>query len=319
MRKILKYILELFKESYFVVFLICFGISSVLLVLTKFSKTYLDTIDIDVKVYNVPQDKIITSNKHLKLKVNVEASGFAFFYYSFQNKTLKIDFQNELSTSKRESIYNIDYGKVQDYFGKHFEINRIVTPSLVYNFAKVSSKKVPVKVKETINFSMGYEIINSIKVKPDSITLFGTENSLGTINYIETSIVQLDKVKETINTDIELNLGNLPSDLKYSTNKVNVFAEVEKFTEKEILLPVEIINAPKDLNYNFFPKKIAIKVFIPLKEFNSLNTSDYKLICDFSQYKGGAQSTLFAELINKPSYVKTFRVMDNKLEFIFLE
>ena len=104
MRKIIRYILELFKESYFVVFLICFGISSVLLVLTKFSKTYSDTIDIDVKVYNVPQDKIITSNKHLKLKVNVEASGFSFLYYSFKNKSFKVDFQNELITDKREYL-----------------------------------------------------------------------------------------------------------------------------------------------------------------------------------------------------------------------
>ena len=100
---------------------------------------------------------------------------------------------------------------------------------------------------------------------------------------------------------------------------MNISAEVEKFTEKEILLPVEIINAPKELNYNFFPKKIVVKVFIPLKEFNTLNTTDYKLICDFSQYKGGSQSTLFAELVNKPSYVKTSRIIDNKLEFIFLE
>ena len=147
--------------------------------------------------------------------------------------------------------------------------------------------------------------------------MFGTDKSLSNINSIETSTIQLDNVKETINADIELNLSSLPDDIKFSTNKVNVFAEVEKFTEKEILTSVEIINAPKKLNYNFFPKKIGVKVFIPLKEFSTLNTSDYKLICDFSQYKGGAQSTLFAELVNKPNYVKTSRIIDNKLEFIF--
>ena len=102
-------------------------------------------------------------------------------------------------------------------------------------------------------------MVQPFRSEPDSVTLIGPESVLKTMTSIRTKTSNFTAINSNIDKSVELDIAKISNQLTYSHKKVMIRAEVEKFTEGTVSVPVTIVNVPEHLNINFFPKEMMLK------------------------------------------------------------
>ena len=145
--------------------------------------------------------------------------------------------------------------------------------------------------------------------------MIGPELVLESINTITTKKLILDNLKSSINENLLLDIQY--TNLKYSNKSVMLFIDVEKSTESVLDIPVSIINVPKDIKLNYYPKMIKISFTVSLDNYQKYSSKDFKIICDFNQIS--LDGKLIPKVINQPNLIKNIRLINNEIQYVFLK
>src|SRR5690606_4243233 len=127
--------------------------------------------------------------------------------------------------------------------------------SISLQFDSLQTKLVPVMPQVNLNFRPQFNISGEVTVDPDSVLISGPAGMIDTLqilyteprtfNDLETSIIQAIRIYNPRRTSL-------------SPERVTLHVPVEKFTEKKITLPVQIINMPENIQIKLFPPQVAV-------------------------------------------------------------
>ena len=312
-------ILSLFRSKKLNVFFVFFMIALSILVLTKLSQTYQGTLVFNVKPTDVKETQVILNDSANQLIITLETHGFNWLNYAFNKPEVKVNLQNDVLQKDSTLIWTERKGfsSISKQFGKDTKVLSINPDTLVFNFDVNQVKKVPIKSNFKIAFKEGYNTLDLITVKPESINIIGPATLLQKIDYITTESKTYEEVKTNINKPIQLILDNISKEIKVSQTQVNFKLEVSKFTEGIITLPVTITNVPEHLSINYFPKQVNVKYSTTIENFNTISKTDFVVQCDYKKVKNN--SFLIPELIQQPKNVKNARVEEQQIEFIITQ
>ena len=311
------YIFKIFKRRNVKRFTFFLGAAFFFLMLTKLSQTYTQSIDLDIKLYNLEDEIVIIDDSLSSPKVAVKAKGFSLLKYMFNSsKTINVDAQNEASKRGNQLLWDIGNNKYQisQVFGNSIEILDIKPDTVYFAFDVLSSKKVPVKLDNDVSYAVGFDIINELKLSQDSVKVIGSKRLIDTVNVIITNKITLDNV----NSDIlrQVTYVNPSPDIEILPKSLELKGVVKRFTEGKFSLPVDLINAPIGKKVNFFPKKIDLIYYVDVENFKNVKPEDFTIVCDFSKLKNQSQNNLELEVVKSSSLVKSNRLAQNRVEFI---
>ncbi len=300
------------KINVFVLFLL---FSFVILIFTKLSKDYTNTIAFGIEKINVPEENVIL-NDSVMLNITLKTHGFKWLRYYISKPKIKIDFSEDVD--KKEAVFL--WNKSKSYldntqFDEQVELLNISPERLTFRYGVNLVKKVPVKLNTTINFKPGYDVSDELVSDPDSITVIGPDVLVSKIDLLETEETIFNDVKSNLEETTKLKLLENTSDLKFSDNSVVIKANVEKFTEGTLKIPVNVINIPKGVTLKYFPKEVNVSYYISLSRFNSVTNKDFKVVCDYTKTIGN-QSLLVPELVKFPKTAKNIKMNQQRIEFI---
>ncbi|WCO00506.1 CdaR family protein [Psychroserpens ponticola] len=292
-----------------------------ILVLSKLSKSYTETLTVAVNYINLPEDKILTNNEDPEVKISVNTYGFNLFASYFYDNTIAIDIENDTYINKGTYVWvaNRALTNIETQLGKNFKIESIKPDTLSFSFGTLSVKKVPVILNSNLSFASGYDSLKKIVLVPDSIKIIGSDSEIKTIDHVETFELRLLDIKENINTTISLKVPEEGHTFKLSQEKIRITADVEKFTEGTLEIPVVINNLPSDIQINYFPKTIKVSYEVSLNEYKSIKTSDFKIECDYLEIKTSNKSYFIPKFVKIPDNVKRVKMKQNKIEYIITE
>ncbi|WP_452221019.1 CdaR family protein [Lacinutrix salivirga] len=299
------------------VFIFFFMFAFIILLITKLSKDYTNTLSFSIKNKNLSEEIILINNNNT-LQVTLKAQGFKFLKYYVKKPNLIIDFKEDVI--KKDTFFlwtkNKGISNIIKQFSKNEDVITINPDSLVFLYDSYSKKRIPIVLNQNIRFNPGYNVLDqSLSLTPDSVTIIGAESIVKYINSVETEQLILENVNENISAWIKLKPIDTVANLKVSHQKVKLNAEVEKFTEGNLSIPIQIINTPKDLEVKFYPKAVKLKFYTSLKAFSSITEKDFKVICDFAKVQDN-QNYMIPELVTVPKAVKTTKIDNKKIEFI---
>ncbi|GGK15295.1 hypothetical protein GCM10007962_06880 [Yeosuana aromativorans] len=294
--------------------------SLIILIFSKLSKEYTNTIPFKIKKVNVPQEYVILKDSNATINITLKAYGFNWLKYYISNPELTIDFKKDVV--KKMSYFVWDKATVfshsDEYFGSQVTLINVSPNELHFKYDTNLVKTVPVIGQVAINFKPGYDMINPYKIEPDSIDVIGPKALVSKIELVKTDSIVLNNVNSDISRLVQL---KKPSDNKgviYSKNQVNIKGRVERFTEGTLKVPINIINVPKDIKVKYFPKEINVVYYTSLKSYSDISAKDFKVICDFNHVSNN-QSFLLPELIKITDKVKTAKINQQHIEFIIEE
>lgn len=302
------------------VFLIFFLLAFFILVLSRLSVNYTSTVKFKVNLENVPEEMIVLNDSLNTLNLTMSTNGFAWLKYYIKTPSIAIDFKNEVRKSDSLFIWSLSrgYAGINLQFGKDIDVKTINPDSLFFKVDINAVKIIPVKPNIEIKFSPGYNVLEDLKTKPDSVKVIGPQSLLNTLNFIETETLKKNNINKPFSTKLKLKIEALDSQILVKTKTVSIDVKTEKFTEGTLSLPINIINVPNNLEVNFFPKTINLSFYTSLESYNAIKESDFEIVCDFNEHSN-TSTYLSPKLVKFPKAIKTSRLHQQKIEYIISE
>ena len=318
MKKLKADILASYKNKKINVFILFLLFAFVILIFTKLSKNYTNTISFSVEKLNIPQENIILKDS-AKINITLKTHGFKWLKYYWSKPKIKIDFSQDIDKKKDVFVWNKSKTYLNNtQFDKEVEILNISPNPITFRFGTNMVKKVPVNFNPKISFYPGFNMTNAINIEPDSITIIGPNTLVSPIKFLEVESVNFNDIRANINEFLSLKLPKNASDLTFSKTQIKLTAQVEKFTEGILKIPISIINAPKNTTLKYFPKAISVSYYVSLSNFNAVTVNDFKVVCDFNSTNEN-ESFLIPKLTKKPNLVKNAKINQQRIEFIITE
>jgi hypothetical protein len=182
---------------------------------------------------------------------------------------------------------------------------------------KIISKKVPVILNSNLSYEKGYKVKGSIKLFPDSIMVSGPENRIDKITKIETNQLVLKNIFTNVNQELDLKIKlDTFKGIVLSDNKIEVFAEIEKYTELTLMIPIKVINIPKDLKITLFPSKVQLVFQVELSEIAKIKADQFVVICDVAYATQNNLPYLIPKILEKPITVNNYHIIPSKIDYI---
>lgn len=287
-----------------------------ILLLTKLSKDYTKTVPFKVALNNLPEDKLIFGDSTHAFNITIRTYGFNLLRYYVTKPNLSLDVAN-IQNKNNHFLWTASAHaeSIRNQFSPNVQIINIQPDSLKFMYDKLAVKQVPIVFNKNISYAKGFDVVGNFILKPDSVKVIGPKFLVDTIHDVKTQTLSLNNVKEPINKPLNLIAPEPISDLKLSKTKITVIANIDQYTEGSIQVPIKIINIPKNVTINYFPKKVTVLYNASVSNYNAIQISDFKVECDYSKLLTNA-SYLIPEITEQPDVVKTARINQKKIEFI---
>ena len=296
---------------------ISFLVASFLIwLLITFSKEYTTVITYAVIYKNIPQNKLLQEVPINTIDITVKASGFKILRSNFKNKKIQLEASN-LQRKEHSKFYFLTKNqvkKIQQQLLFGVELKEIEQDTIYLNLGLLTSKKVALKPNLDINYHIGYDLLNEIKISPDSIVISGPEAQVEKTNYLDLSELKLDDVKSDFSE--EVTILKLNNNFKISDLKTIISGSVDKFTEGKLQVSFTTKNLPKDINLTILSEKVEIVFVVALSNFSKISEASFKVECDYLISEKNNLGYLIPKVILAPDFIKSIKIIPKKIDFL---
>jgi hypothetical protein len=203
----------------------------------------------------------------------------------------------------KEAFVSIDneHFNIQQQLFDNTILNQITTPVIKIAYARLGVKKVKITSEPILKFRAGYLSDSPLTITPDSLLVRGSQDALDTLIIVKTVSFIMEDIFKSFQKVIALeDLTNLQFDIQ----EVNIKQEISRYSEKQFILPIEIINIPKSVIVKLFPPTVTLKATMPLTLLNSINAKDFMFVVDYKLILKNELTGLPIRLVKQPIQVK---------------
>jgi len=305
-----------------VAFLVCLLIATFLWIINALNRTYTKTISVPIKFVNLPKNKVLASELPKEIQAEIKTTGAKLFFIDFnKNKNeIVIDLSNYISKQNQAKSLAINtalsIGNLSKLFNTEIELLKVKPDSIYFSFGKSYHKVVPVEADLQVDFDTLYSYGDRIKINPAFVTIYGDSNLLSQIHTISTEKIVLNNLNKTISQKAVLILPEeWDQRIGLSTSEVELNINVDKFTQLNLEVPIEVIGAPKNAELKTFPNKITISLKVGLLEYDSLSPSQFKAVVYYSDIQKN-KNKLKVKVEQSPDNVKVLKLIPEQVEFL---
>jgi len=112
---------------------------------------------------------------------------------------------------------------------------------------------------------------------------------------------------------------------KYTTQKISfdpkevtVSVEVSEFSQKEIVLPIEVINLPENIIIKLIPSVVTVVFNVSVEEFKEITENDFSLVCDYAK-RNIEENFMIPDLIKSPSGIVNMEFDTKKIDYLIFK
>jgi len=285
-------------------------------VLTKFSKEYDATVEAQIIYRSLPQEALLAEDNPNSFTFDLTANGFEFLFYKLNNPIINLNISQYYKEGQKQII--IDKAEltrlVTEQLEKKVAVKNLSVDRLLVNLNLIEIKKVPIVSAIGFNYKQGYKAIDSIVLKPDSVSVSGPIEFLNEIDSLSTKSLTVENVETNISGTVSINFPDKDG-VTIKPREVSYSLEVAEFAQKKIMLPVTLINVPEDVEIKLMPKIVELTFIISVQNFNSVSAKDFKLVCDYAlRNKDG--NFMLPKLVTKPDNIVDVELDVKKIDFL---
>ncbi len=192
----------------------------------------------------------------------------------------------------------------------------MMSDTLFFDFQEVITKKVPVKPRIQINLAQNYMLDGELVIIPDSIVIKGPRNQVDSIINVLSAKIDLTQLTSNFSKKIAIVIPEELTNTSFSNESVTISGKVSKFSEKKITLQIEIVNLPKDMIVQTFPKKVDVICLGTLEALKELNIADFQVVADYNELRNNNAKKLSLKLRKKPAKLYSAILEETAVEFI---
>ena len=297
------------RSKFFLFFLL---FSFVLWFIAKFSKEYTEIISLEMALENIPATIIPSIQNPPKVEFTLKASGFQFLYYQYLDNRLKINVKEANFESGRASLpIAAQFQDLQEQLLGDTQIINYFPAIIEFDYQEQSAKRLAL-VSPDFKMALGYAI-TSIQFEPDSLDIIGPKDKIKDIKTIQPNYASLDPIKASFES--QLNVSSDDPLITLSKKTISIKVEVDRFSEAKYQLPIEMINAPSNAVFKFFPSQVSLTFSAPLNTLRNIKSDDFKIGADFNQLSENNKSVQI-KVLSSPMGTTNLRLEPKEVQYL---
>jgi YbbR domain-containing protein len=127
--------------------------------------------------------------------------------------------------------------------------------------------------------------------------IYGEDKALNTIDTLYTEALEWTDVSDTVVRRVPL---AVPKGMRAEADSVDVSIVTERFTEKKLIVPLQVKNAPEKYRIRLFPKEVEVNVRVGMAHFAQVQPTDITAVCVYSPER---KETMDVEISYTNSYI----------------
>ncbi|NDW13807.1 YbbR-like domain-containing protein [Bacteroides sp. 214] len=303
------------KSREFFIFLIFFFIASGFWMLQTLNNEYETNFSLPVRLKNVPDDIIMTSEIAPTVQVTVKDRGTVLLNYILGKSffPVNIDFASYTNMGSHIKIASADFGRrVQTQLSASTRLMSIKPDTLEYIYTTGDSKKVPVKLRGKISAGRQYYVSDTLFM-PDSVMAFAPKEILKTLSVAFTEEQLAEEITDTLNIDAKL---TTLKGVKFVPNTVKLSSPVDRYTEKTIEVPLHGINFPPNSILRTFPSKVQVTFQVGMSRFKEITEEDFAIEISHQELRELTSEKYTVKLSVQPKGISNIRINPSEVDFL---
>lgn len=305
-------------KSRFLTFLFFVVISALLWFLIKLTKDYTTQAVFKVTYTEVPVNKWVSSQEQ-NVKLSFVADGFVTLRHYLIRKHKRV-----VEIPLEEITYRLEGGSTYSYNSQYIAEKVAAWLSIpvgnitinddkqFFNMEDLQSKDLSVVVPVDVKTQRQYEVYGPAEVNPSTLTVFGPKTLLDTLDAIYTLPLQAVNANGPVKATLPLDF--LDGSIRSSVATVDVQVRVEKYTEKDLEVPVAVTDT---LQIRFFPECLKLKCMVAIKDYASVTGASFRALADTAQLHQ-LQPLLDVRLDQIPPYVHVLKSEPRQVEYLII-
>ncbi len=307
------------NQRSFFTFFIFLIISTAAWFLVKLSEDYSTQTSFRLRFADVPTDQWVSSDEQ-SVNLSLNTDGFHTLRYKMIREPYRF-----VTISLSEVPYHLENGNTYSFSSQY--VAEKVAERLDVNAADITmndgviyftmdplkSKVVPIAFRPDLKMQRQYGLYGIPTIDPATVTIYGPEEIIDTVRAVRTVMVSKTNVSESFSESVPLDM--LGGRIRCNTKEVRVTVEVEKYTEKDIEVPIRVADNPK---LRFFPETLSVKCLVAMKDYATIVPEDFTVAIDKEQLEA-LQPLLDVRLASWPNTIQILSTHPDKVEYLIVQ
>ena len=303
------------KSREFLIFLFFVFVSFSFWLLQVLNDDYSTELSIPLRMKNVPENVVVTSDIPDELRVGVKDRGTVLVNYMVGHTffPVNIDFLQYASKGNQVKIpvtYFLPHIRKQLNQTTKVSIARPDTIELYYT--RGEGKKVPVKLTGKLKPEKQYYIADTI-YSPDSVMVYAPPAILQSINEASTQPLYIEHIADT--TEARASISPVRG-AKFVPPFDDIKLLVDIYSEKTVEVPVQKLEFPEDKVLRTFPSKVKVSFQVGLSRFKEFNAEDFEVGVKYSDLLKEKKDKCKLILLKKPHAITHARIIPAEIDYI---
>lgn len=287
--------------------------------LNALSKNYNSIIEFPLIYTDFPEDKVLVGEMPGHLDMQINAHGYALLRYKMFRKPVPISFKISAFNLNRRNDSSSAYiltrylkDQISTQLPAELQLLEIKPDTLHFKFTGKVTRRVKVRPDFAFSLDKQFTIRDEIVLMPDSVDVTGPDLILDTLGSVYTERVDLGLL--TRNFVDKVKLEGIP-ELEYSHSKVNCSIELERFTEMQVPVPIEVLNLPDSILLQTFPSKVILTCRVGLSKYDRVDGHPFRAVVDYELIDERTK-VLNVAIQNLPLYLLSYEYNPKSVEFL---
>ncbi len=241
--------------SFAVFFAIC------LWLIVNMSRDFNVTVEIPIRLTNLPDDVALSSPIPNHVSVNVAGEGWNLITLYRNPPVINLNAESE-RVNVQEQIRN----QIGSF--SNLNIVQVEPRELSIETEEKAVKTVPIVRNFNISPRDQYGFISEPELVPDSVKITGAISNIEPITYWETVELNLSDVRSSIDRDIKLRSPE--HGIILEPKEVRLRVEVAEFTEAEARIPIRTRNLPPGEAVTYNPSSVTVRFNVPITQYTNV-------------------------------------------------
>lgn len=303
------------KSREFFVFLCFFFIAAGFWLLQTLNNDYETEFSIPVRLRNVPENVVITSEPVSEVRVRVRDKGTVLLNYMLGKNFYPVilDFKNYINMGNHVQVQTSQVQKwITGQLNASTALLSMKPDTLEYYYSTGVSKVIPVKLCGNVSAGEQYYLPDTL-FTPDSVRVYAPSDALDTMKVAYTLPLNLDNITDTLEREVTL---SAPKGAKYIPASVKLTLPVDMYTEKTVEVPLRGVNFPADKVLRAFPSKIKISFQVGMGRFRQITADDFHLVVSYEELVRLGSEKYTVKLRTLPEGVSHVRFNPEQVDFL---
>ncbi len=288
--------------------------------LNALSKNYTSVIEYPLTYSDFPEGRVLVGElpEHLELRIN--AHGWVILRYRAFRKPVPISFQlsafslNKPGADSSRAYLLTRYLKdqVSRQLPPELQLLEIKPDTLHFQFARQVTRMVRILPDFRYQLDKQFTLKDGVRLDPDSVEVSGPDLTVDTLRYVYT--VKSDLGLLSRNFSDKVKLEKIPG-IAFDRSKVDCSLELERFTEVQLSIPIEVLNLPDTISLQAFPSRVKFTCNVGLSKYERVDGSLIRAVVDYSAIEEQTK-LLDVDILNLPVYLLSYEYYPKEVEFL---